>query len=304
MKSSGYAIAGFCLIALLVAALFLTAQSLQDEPKEETGLRIVSLNPNVTEILFALDVGDRIVGATTFCDYPPEAKNIPRVGGMGKPNIETILTLRPDLIIASNIHAYAATRKLQESGIRLVQFKMERFEDIFAAIEGIATQTGAEARASELTATMRNTLATVAQRYRDTPEAERPRVFFEIWQDPLGTIGGRSFVNDVIEYAGGINVAHDLEDPYPRISSEAVVGWNPDVIILGYMSESGLTAEHVAQRIGWSGIKAVKSGRIITSIPSDLLLRPGPRLVDGIAILSDILYPMQQDDRQNKKHSE
>lgn len=304
MKSSGYAIAGFCLIALLVAALFLTAQSLQDEPKEETGLRIVSLNPNVTEILFALDVGDRIVGATTFCDYPPEAKNIPRVGGMGKPNIETILTLRPDLIIASNIHAYDATRKLQESGITLLQFKMERFEDIFAAIEGIATKTDAEARAAELTANMRNTLATVAQSYRDTPEAERPRVFFEIWQDPLGTIGGSSFVNDVIERAGGVNVARDLEDPYPRISSEAVVGWNPDVIILGYMSESGLTAKHIAQRIGWSEIKAVKSGRIVTSIPADLLLRPGPRLVDGIAMLSDILYPIQQIDEQNKKRPE
>ena len=304
MKLSGYAIAGLFLIAVMVAALLLPSQSLRNEPADDSGIRIVSLNPNITEILFALGVGDSIVGATDFCDYPPEAKAIPRIGGMGKPNIETILVMQPDLILGSNLQAYDATKKLQESGIALRQFKMERLEDVFSAIEAIGKEIGAETRAAELTAEMRANLEALAARYRDIPESERPRVFLEIGDSPLGTVGRTSFLNDVIECAGGVNVAGELEESYPRISAEAVIAWNPDVIVLGYMSESNLAAEQISRRIGWSEIAAVKNGRIIADISPDLLLRPGPRLVDGIAQLSQVLYPELQPGELKDKDKE
>jgi iron complex transport system substrate-binding protein len=291
---------GAAIVFALVAAIALRHSGPPHGPEGgPAAMRIISLNPNITEILFELGLGDRIVGAADYSDYPPEARRIPRVGGLGNPNIETLLALQPTLVIATNLDAYDGIRRLQASGVRLLQVPVTRVAQLFTAIRRIGEATGTGDRADALVARLRAELEDVARTWHDVPPAERPRVFLEIWKDPLGTAGGPSFLSDVIERAGGVNVAAALEQSYPIINPETVVAWNPDVIVLGYMTRKG-AAREVAGRIGWDRIAAVRSGRIVTDIHPDLLLRPGPRIVRGIRLLAERLYPDADTDEPDR----
>jgi iron complex transport system substrate-binding protein len=137
---------------------------------------------------------------------------------------------------------------------------------------------------------MQAELRAVVEQSRKTPEGSAPRVFIELWDDPLTTAGGSSFLDDVVSRAGGVNVAHGLSQPHPRVSAEQVIEWNPDVIVVAHMARGGNAAAQMAQRIGWSDIAAVRKGRIIRDMPPDLILRPGPRLIDGVKVLAQRLY--------------
>jgi len=258
------------------------------------GMRIVSLAPSTTEILFGLGLGDSLVGATDKCDYPPQAKDLPRVGGFGSPNIETLLALRVDLVVASGLDKRGAAGSLSKAGMRVLDVQPRSFKELFDAIGAIARAAGKPERAEPVVAAMRAELDRTASLYRAVPSQRRPRVYVEIWNDPITTVGGSSFIDEVIDRAGGINVAHDLPQPFPRVSPEQIIQWNPDVIVLTYMSRSPAGTEELTGRIGWDDISvrdvAVKTGRIVRDIPNDLLLRPGPRLVDGVRVLATRLY--------------
>jgi iron complex transport system substrate-binding protein len=253
-------------------------------------LRIVSLAPSATEILFALGLQDSIVGVTDRCDYPPEAKNIERVGGLGAPNIEKLLAIRPDLVIATGLEPGNASWALRQSGIRLLELKVRNFQEMFGAFREIGRAVGKPERASQVVAAMEADLEAVTKQYNEIPLEQRPRVFVEIWHHPITTAGGASFLDEVVTRAGGTNVAHDLRQPYPRVNPEQVIQWNPDVILLCYMDAQAVKVNFLADRIGWSGIAAVRSGRIIADISPDLLLRPGPRLIQGVKALAERLY--------------
>jgi iron complex transport system substrate-binding protein len=252
-------------------------------------LRIVSLAPSVTEMLFALGVEDCIVGVTDRCDYPPEARRIECVGGFGAPNVEKLLALAPDLVIAMGLERADAAAGLRRSGIAVLWVKTGSFSEMFEALREIGREVGKPQQADELVAAMQAELEAIAKQHRNTPAKGRPRVFVELWKDPITTAGKGSFVDEIIIRAGGINVAHELDSAYPVISPEKVVEWNPDVIVLGYMNRQG-PKETLGDRIGWSDIAAVRSGKIIDDIPSDLLVRPGPRLIEGVRLLSQRLY--------------
>jgi iron complex transport system substrate-binding protein len=274
------------LVALFAWATRLPAQSVAPASQD---LRIVSLSPSATEMLFVLGVGPWIVGATDHCDYPPAAKTIERVGGFGRPNIEKLLALRPDLVVATGLERPELARLLDQSGIRLLNFEVHSIDEMFAGLRRIGQAVGRSSRAEAAIAAMQAELSRVAAQSRARLDGRRPRVFLELWQDPLTTAGGSSFVDDVIARAGGVNVAHDLPQPHPRINPEKVIQWNPDVIVVLYMNRGPEASAQMAQRIGWSDIAAVKKGCIVRDLAADLILRPGPRLIDGVRELAQRL---------------
>lgn len=259
-------------------------------PAAEETPRIVSLSPSATEILFALGVGNSVVGATTYCNYPAAAKRIERVGGFGTPNVEKVLSLKPQLVVAAGFERPDTVKALEESGIRVVDVQAKSFEELFEAILRTGRAAHRSRQAEELVARMRAELATLARERQAAPSRPAPRVFVEIWDSPLMTVGRTSFLDDVIARAGGVNVAHDLPQPHPRINAEKVIQWDPQVILVAHMARPRESSAGYAGRIGWDGISAVKQGRIIRDIPTDLLLRPGPRLIDGVKALAARLH--------------
>ena len=253
------------------------------------GMRIVSLSPSVTEMLFVLDVGESIVGVTDYCNYPPEAKRIECVGGFGRPNVEKLLALAPDLVVASGFERTDIARELRKSGIQVVDVTIRNVDEMFQELRHVGDAVGKRPRADQIVASMQAELKRIASRSGNPRHGPLPRVFIELWDDPLTTAGGGSFLDDLVSRAGGVNVAHDLAQPHPRISPEKVLEWNPDVLVIAHMSRGAGSAAQIAERIGWSDLAAVKNGKVFCDIPTDLLLRPGPRLIDGVKALAQRL---------------
>jgi len=269
-------------------------------------LRVVSLAPSVTEILFALGCEDSLIGVTDTCDFPPAAKRIEQIGKFGEPNLEKLLALAPDLVIASGFRRPEDIEMLRGEGIRVLDVRIRDFAGLFDSMRRIGEATGRSGQADRIIAQMQAELDAVAARQAqggqshfpgqgrenwDSPRERPPRVFVEIWDHPLTTVGGPSLLDEAIRRAGGVNVAHALAQPYPRVNPEQVIEWNPDVIIVAYMNRKGSTALPLADRIGWGDIAAVKEGRILRDLPNDTLLRPGPRLVEGVKALALRLHP-------------
>ena len=261
-----------------------------DKGIKDGDLRIVSLAPNITEMLFVLEVQDRLVGRTDCCDYPPEAKSIEIVGGLGIANIEKLLSLKPDLLITPNEPNKEENRLISQAGIRFLVVQAPNVQGMLDELLEIGRAVGKAERAKSVVAKMQAELDIVAQLYKNTDHEELPRVFIEISNDPLVTIGGRSFINDVIARAGGVNVAAEVSESYPCINPEKVIDWDPDVIIPCYMGNKENISEQISGRIGWDGISAIKSGQIYSEFPGDLIMRGGPRLIEGIKILAQHLH--------------
>ena len=235
-------------------------------------------------------LGDSLVGATDHCDYPPEAKRIERVGGFGTPNVEKLLALSPDLVIAAGLEREEVAEVLRRSGIRVLDVRIRNFEELFDAIRQIGEAVDRSQQAEGVVARMRAELEAVTAQNGTTPRGQRPKVFVEIGDHPLMTAGGTSFLDDLIARAGGVNVAHEISQAYTSINPEKVIEWNPDIIIVAQMGRPGDAAVQLSRRIGWADISAVKNGRVIDDIHPDLLFRPGPRLIDGVKALAVRLH--------------
>ena len=254
------------------------------------GQRIISLAPALTEILFGLGLGDSIIGVTTLCNYPPEALLKDKIGTFSQPNIEKILLLKPDIVFATGLEQAPYVDKLKNLGVHVYVSDPATMEELFDSIEAIGALISREEEARMMVGRMRAEMDKVQQRVNRIPRDQRPRVFIEVWNNPLLTAGRNSFVDELISLAGGVNIAHDVLKPYISFSPEEVIKRNPDYIIIGYMnggSDQGL----VQNRLGWENVEAVKNKRIYGDIASDLLLRPGPRLIDGLKALHQRLYP-------------
>jgi iron complex transport system substrate-binding protein len=250
---------------------------------------IVSLAPSNTEILFALGLGDKVVGISDFCDYPEEAKAIERVGNYLEPNIEKIFALGPDLVLAITGLSEVMAR-LEELGIPVVILNPSDLEGILADIQLVGKATGAETEAEALVSEIRARIAVVTG--KAAAVKEKPEVFCEIdATDPSKpwTTGPGSFMNAMIQLAGGTNVAADAGSPWVQLSAEEIITKDPKIIILAD-SKYGVTADSVRERPGWEVITAVKEGAIY-DIDDDLISRPGPRIVDGLETVAKIIHP-------------
>ena len=250
--------------------------------------RVVSLAPNVTEILFSLGVREKIAGATVYCDHPEEARNLPRMGDFSHPSLEKIARAAPDLVILTSLEQEGMIADLENLGLACFVIYPADLDALMARIATLGAIMGQSRSVEELLDSMKSRLAAVARGYAHIPVGHRPSVFCEVTANPLMTVSDESFVSSVIEAAGGRNVMEGLPRSYCRISPEKVIEKNPDVILAVHR---GVTIDELTGRIGWDTIAAVKEKRVITDIDPDLLVRPGPRIVEGIAALSSRLYP-------------
>jgi len=245
--------------------------------------RILSLAPSITEILYALGLSDRIVGVTKNCNYPPECAKKARVGDIYL-DYEQVIKLKPDLIVSEDTVRQEAANKLKGLGFRVLSVRCRTLEDFKAslAIIGQATQTEEESR--RILAAMEKTIASVQSKVKSVTVARRPRVFVEIWNEPLMTAGKGTIVSELVELAGGVNIGNDLGGGFPRLSQETLVSRNPDIIVLTTSAR-----EDMLKRKPLSEVKAVKDGRVY-KIDPDILVRPSPRLTQGLVQLARWFY--------------
>jgi iron complex transport system substrate-binding protein len=249
----------------------------------QTVKRIVSMAPNVTEMLFAIGLKDEIVGVTDFCDYPPAALEKPRIGGYYNPNIEAILSLNPDLVVATpDGYSKERVEKLDQAGISVFLVNPQKIDEVLETMLTLGKVTGREDAAKQVVQALHARVQAVAKEVESIPEDKRAKVFYELGQDPLITAGPGNFVDNLIKAAGGVNIASDAASDWPQYSVEAVIMKEPDVIITAphVPSQESTTVQPSIWR-KYETIPAVKNGRIYQVKP-DILLRAGPRIVDGL----------------------
>lgn len=254
------------------------------EPK-----RIVTLQPSNTEILYALGLGDRHVAGTDFDDFPPEAKSKPKLGGL-KLSAEQVLGANPDLVLATTGNSPDLVAQLRTAKVPVLVFEAKDLDDVYATIQLVGQATGAEEAATRLVATMQQRVEAVAAKTKTV--ANRPRVFHELDATDPGrpfTVGPGSFVDALINLAGGANIAAGAGSPYPQLSAEEIVRGDPEIIILADAAY-GVTPDDVAKRPGWGAISAVRN-RAIHPIDDNIVSRPGPRIVDGLEAMARIIHP-------------
>jgi len=242
--------------------------------------RIVSLAPSVTEILFALDAGDRVVGVTSYCDYPPEARQKPPVGDTLKPSFEKMVALKADLVIISTASQIEASfRRLEELGIPVYVTNPRSIDGVIESIDKLGELIGARERAHELTDELRRRIATIETRVSDV---SRPSVLVILGTEPLITVGAGSFINDLINRAGARSISAEEKTDYPQYSIETVIARQPEIILL----QAG--GNELTARLRQT--PAARSNRVY-HIDDDLLQRPGPRIVDGLERIAAKLHP-------------
>jgi iron complex transport system substrate-binding protein len=246
--------------------------------------RYVSLLPNLTEILYALGLGDRVSGVTKYCYFPPEAQDVEKIGDAFSPNIEKVLFLGPDMVLSGKGSKLDEVLPvLEENGITVAVFDPKTMDGIEDVILQIAYLAQVEQRGQDL-------VAEIQAARRDIGESvarqnlPRPGVFVMIDTDTLFTVGEGEFLSEMIEVAGGKNVASALGKGYLQISEEKLFELDPDIIIATYPMRDALLA-----RSGWQGLKAVQSGRVY-DVDGDVVSRPGPRVAQGLEELFRAFY--------------
>lgn len=279
------------LIALFAVPLF--AQAVTEVRSGSDGLRIISLAPNVTEIIYALGAGDQLVGRTDYCNYPEEALAVTSVGTLWDPNLEAILALNADVAIASSIVDPSFIESLQKAGITAYQFyEEESLEGTFALILNVAITIGREDKGLEIVDSLKNRINAVKDKTSGIPEDQRKSAVYIIsygdWGDYAAT--GETYLNDVIEAAGGINAAKD--GAYWSISKELLLSQDPDVVLLGAYSYTDPAYEIAtfSSLEPYSQLTASKTGKVFT-INGDAAERQGIRTADTVEEIAAILYP-------------
>jgi iron complex transport system substrate-binding protein len=278
----------FSLRKLLLAVGFLAAGV-----AEAQAGRYVSLAPATTEILFALGLDHEVAGVTTFCNYPEAAKSKPKVGTFSDPSVETILSLKPDVIFCTGLEQSPVIAKFRQLGVKVCVSDPANIGQLYDSILEIGALTGRQEQASSLVASMKQEIALVEDAVAAVPPAQRPRVFVEYWNNPLMTAGPGSFIDDILTRAGGVNIAQDTAKPFTYFSPELVIARNPQFIILAYMVGDEQSND-VYGRLGWDVIDAVKHRRVFKDFDADVLLRPGPRVALAVKELHRRLYPSHE----------
>ncbi|HXG50432.1 MAG TPA: cobalamin-binding protein [candidate division Zixibacteria bacterium] len=284
MSFSSRTATGLLLLAVLVAAAqaLPVASAAAPAPPQ----RVVSLAPSVTETLFALGFGDRLVGVTTYCDYPAGARKIPRIGGFMNPSLEAILARRPDLVLgvvgATDPVTAGGMRRL---GLRVDLISLGSVSDILSAVKSIARLLGNPDAGEELARRIARQIDRVKRRVAPAP---RRSTLLVVGLRPLIAVGGKNFIDELITLAGGRNVAGSAPQPWLNLPDEYVVARAPEVII-----EAGMGSERAESWRHWrdlGSIPAVKEGRVY-SYPSDKILRPGPRIGEGLEEIARLVHP-------------
>jgi len=248
--------------------------------------RIVSVAPSPTEILFAVGAGAHVVGVDNYSDYPAEAKSLPQIGSYTL-NIEVIMSLKPDLIVSSDLVPRAQLDQLEAQGVPYFIFATRTMEDVIKDLRLAGSLTGHSLEAESLVTGLQARINAVTDKTLDA-EVEKVRTYVEYY--PLWTYGPGSFGNDMIRLAGGANIASNASNEYPLLTTEFIIAQDPQVIIYTVGPMTTTIASDFAARSGWSITYAVSHDKIY-SIDDNLVSRYGPRVVDGLEQLAEIIHP-------------
>lgn len=241
----------------------------------DNSVRVVSLSPAMTEIIFALGAEKSLVGVTTLCDYPPQARDKPKVGDFSNPSLERIMGLRPTIVIVHLPEQRRIQDRLERFDVNIFVSETRTLADIYAEIVQLGKLLNRSQQAESLVHTMQANLQPISP-------ARKKRVYIELSPRPLITIGAGSFLNELIELAGGQNIFSDSDKDYPIVQQEEVIRRNPEVILV-------LHPVAVGSRSGWANVDALKYDRVYADLNQDHLMRPGPRLVEGFNTLREII---------------
>jgi iron complex transport system substrate-binding protein len=275
------------LVPRAAPALIVTDQTGRQLVLPAPPARIVSLVPSVTEILFTIGAQDRLVGVTDFCDYPAEARRKPSVGGMLAPSLEGMVTLKPDLVVATTAgNRHETFDQLARLGIPVFVVNPTTVADVLDLLTRLGRLTDHAEAADRAVATLRERIQAVSTRVADRP---RPRVLYVLWPDPLIVPARGALVSELIALAGGDSVTADGGQGYPRYSMEAALARNPEVIVLAsHGSEKSPLSRAKWER--FTQVPAIGAGRLYT-IDGNLMHRYGPRMVDGLERLARLIHP-------------
>lgn len=248
--------------------------------------RIVSLAPSVTETLFALGFGDRLVGVTTYCDYPAEARKLPKIGGFMSPSLEVIVAKRPDLVIGvSSATDPVKAREMERLGLKVTLISLASVSDILSSIKSIARLLGNPAAGKTLVRNITRQFEEVKKRVAPAPR--RPTLL-AVGLRPLVAVGGKNFIDELITLAGGENIAGNAAQPWLNLPDEYVVAKAPQVII-----EAGMGSDRSESAKHWADLKSIPAVREqrVYAYPSDKILRPGPRIGEGLEEIARLVHP-------------
>ncbi len=248
--------------------------------------RIVSLAPNLTEIVYAVGAGDRLVGRTKYCDYPVEVKSVAEIGDTMTPSIERIIALKPQLVLVSTASQLEAfTKQLDQQKIAVYVTDPHNLDEVFRSIYSLGDLLSTPERAQKLVADLRRRSDAVAAAVKSLKPI---KVFYQVSDEPLYTIGRESYLTDLVRRAGGVSVTADVPTSFPRFSAEAALAARPEAIILPTGGSMATANSSVAAALRNS--PAVLNNRVF-KLNEDHLSRPGPRLVDGLEEMARVLHP-------------
>jgi iron complex transport system substrate-binding protein len=275
---------------IVIIILMITMAPALFSAEEVYPKRIISLTPATTEILFALGLDDEIIAVSSYCSWPLRARKKEKAGSFSNPNIEKIISLKPDLVLVTGMEQEDISAILSGLGISYISVDPRNIDELMHSIDKIGGITGKVKQAEEINKSIKYVLMKIDKLIHEKGFFKKPGVYMEIWYDPVMSPGMGSFVDDMIKRAGGINVTSDLRRSYSRIDPEIVISRNPDCIILAYMKSDNWVRDNFSKRLGWKGITAVKEDRIYTCIDPDIVLRPGPRVAQGLMELYERFY--------------
>lgn len=243
--------------------------------------RIISLIPSITESLFYIGAGSQIVGVTKYCNFPEAAKKLPRIGDLNL-NYEKIVSLNPDLIIGDPVLISKSFDKLRSLNLKVLALRTQKIQEILTTLNDLGQITGHPKEAAEVTANMKKAIDEIISR---TSGVDHPRVFLEVWDQPLMTVGADAFLGELITLAGGENIARDITRAWAQISEEVVIQKNPEIVLL-------LTGKKdiYMKRPEWKNVAAIQAGRVY-QLDRDLYSQPSPRLVEALTHLTQLLHP-------------
>jgi len=299
MKNTSTAYSGISLLfILLFVSLFgctetenkQIAQPKSDKPK------IISLAPSITEMIYAIGAEKQLIGRTSACDWPKGVEKIQVVGAFGKPSLEVLASLSPDLVIDTDLADENMGSKIIELGFQRERLAISVPGDIPPALRRLGKLTGNPEKADSLALVIEDSL----KQFLNLADSltSSPNVYLEIWDDPLWTGGRNSYVSALIAYAGGKNIGDSVQKEYFEVSPEWVIQQNPDIILCMYMSRQEDVIEKVVSRPGWEHINAITLGNIHDNFDNSIFLRPGPRVLEGVEQLRHILDAVSNEQRK------
>ncbi|WP_438317146.1 ABC transporter substrate-binding protein [Candidatus Caldatribacterium sp. SIUC1] len=251
--------------------------------------RVVSLTPANTEIVFALGAEGSLVGVTTYCDYPEEAKKKEKVGSITEVDLEAIVRLEPDLVLAGSLTPPEVVDRLTKLGYPVFVLDPKSISQVIEGIRKVALLLGKEKEGEALAQAMEENVQEIQARVSGLPEEEKPRVFHVIWHDPLWTAGKDTFIHEFITLAGGENVVEDLSG-YVTLDLEELLRRNPDIITVVSTHGENLPYNFIVSDTRLRVLQAVRQGRVFV-VDSDIVSRPGPRVTEALRIFASIIHP-------------